>query len=178
MQTVPIVVGIIALIFGVGYLVTNDKEEPTIAIQESNAENMTNNEGIALEETSLVETNNESEQNAEAISKVTKPTSSVAGVYTEYDAEAIKQSDADHILLFFKASWCPSCRALDADIVENADAIPPGVAIYTVDYDTATDLKRKYGVTTQHSIIEISASGEAESIISHPLTLKSVLATI
>lgn len=178
MQTVPIIIGVIILIFGIGYLVTNDREESIIITQESKTENRSDNKDISLNETLPIESNAESRQNANAISEVTETTSFVAGVYTEYDAEAVKQSDADHILLFFKASWCPSCRALDADIVENAEDIPAGVEIYTVDYDTATDLKRKYGITTQHSIIEIDASGEAKSSISHGLTLKDVLTTI
>lgn len=174
MQTVPIVIGVLALIFGVGYLVTNTTEESTVATEVSAPETTVETEAIDTEENSLAEET--VADDAEALEETT--TDTTPGVYTTYDAEAIAQSDAEHVLLFFHATWCPSCKALDADIVANADEIPPGVEIYKVDYDTATDLKRQYGVTTQHSIIEIAASGEALSNISHGLTLDDVLATI
>ena len=167
MKNTPIIVGAIVLILGVGYLATNSNSRaPESVTQELSTEIVSDTEAFATEKTT-------------APDKVATTESATApGVYAAYDANVIAQSDADHILLFFKASWCPSCRALDADILENADAIPAGVEIYTVDYDTATDLKRQYGVTTQHSIIEISASGEALSSISHGLTLDDVLSTI
>jgi len=40
-------------------------------------------------------------------------------------------------------------------------AIPAGVTIVKVDYDTATDLKRRYGVTMQHTFVQVDGSGEA-----------------
>jgi len=158
MQTVSIIIGVIVLIFGVGYVVTNTNQEPAaVALQSSSSE-------VASDQPSPTE----ADTNA----------NTTPGVYAAYDADVVAQSDADHILLFFEASWCPSCRALDADIVANLNDIPAGVEIYTVDYDTATDLKRRYKVTTQHSIIKIAADGTAQSGITHGLTLDNVLATI
>jgi len=90
----------------------------------------------------------------------------------------VANSDAEHIVLFFAASWCPSCRALDKDILANQGSIPSGVEIYKVDYDTAIALKKQYGVTTQHSLIEIASDGTAKSSITHPATLADVLKTI
>lgn len=173
MQTVSIVIGVMVLIFGVGYFVTNNTEEPaavdTQSASKSDVEDDVNeNSSVSSEATS-----NEVDTSQEATSEKT-----VSGIYTEYDADAIAQSNAEHILLFFKASWCPSCRALDADIIANTKDIPAGVEIYTVDYDTATDLKRQYGITTQHSIIEISSDGTLQSGITHGLTLDDVLSTI
>ena len=101
-----------------------------------------------------------------------------AGKYSTYSAAQIAESSAEHVILFFHATWCPSCRSLDKDIAANSDNIPAGVEIYKVDYDTATDLKKKYGVTTQHSVIEINADGTAKSKISHPRNFEGVIATI
>jgi len=169
MKSLSIIIGVVVLIFGVGYLVTSNTNEPVEVTQEPTTDTVT--EAETTEETVPARENDLDEEE-------TATTDDATGVYTTYDADAIAESDADHILLFFHATWCPSCRALDADIIENADDIPPDVEIYKVDYDTATDLKRQYGVTTQHSIIEITAAGEAESDISHGLTLDDVLATI
>lgn len=173
MKTAPIIIGAIILIFAIGYFATNNADEAATVVQESATDTISETETVTTEETTITE-----ESVDDAVTTDSAATATAApGVYTAYDADAIAQSDAEHILLFFHATWCPSCKALDADIVANADSIPAGVEIYKIDYDTATDLKRQYGVTTQHSIIEITASGEAESGISHGLTLEDVLAT-
>lgn len=175
MKNTPIIIGAVVLILGVGYLVTNNAEEPTTATQKTTTEDVSETEAVVTEGASATE---EPVADEVATAEEASTADAAPGVYTTYDADTIAQSDAEHILLFFHATWCPSCKALDADIVANADSIPAGVEIYKVDYDTSTALKRQYGVTTQHSIIEITASGEALSSISHPLTLEGVLATI
>lgn len=174
MPPVPIIIGAIILIFGVGYLVTS----PSTTVPEATTQPPQTDVVRVSDATSPVDTSAMTEQHSPELGEISDAKPIVAGVYTEYTADAIAQSNADHILLFFKASWCPSCRALDADIVANADAIPSGVEIYTVDYDTATALKQQYGITMQHSIIEIDSTGQAKSSISHGLTLRDVLATI
>lgn len=64
-----------------------------------------------------------------------------------------------HNLIFFHASWCPTCRSLDADINANFDQIPIETAIYKVDYDSAMDLREKYNITVQHTIISVDKAG-------------------
>jgi len=81
------------------------------------------------------------------------------GAYLAYDSTAVADSAAEHIVLNFHATWCPSCRALDTDINENLAAIPGGVEIYKVDYDSNVDLRQQYGVTTQHTLVVIAADG-------------------
>ncbi len=183
MQIVSIVIGVIVLIVGVGYFATNsgNTSAPATTVVETNqaAEEAVTPETspepeVATEAgTPQIESTEADETTIEAAAIPTTP-----GTYQTYDAAKIAASDAEYILLFFHATWCPSCRALDADITANAAAIPPGVEIYKIDYDTATELKRQYGVTRQHSIIEITAAGVAESSVSHPSTLAGILATI
>ena len=98
-----------------------------------------------------------------------------AGVYTQYTAAAVAASTADHIILVFSASWCPTCRALDQDIVANEEVIPAGVEIYTVDFDAATELRRQYGVTVQHTLVEVDADGNELQKWVGGTTLASVL---
>jgi thiol-disulfide isomerase/thioredoxin len=62
-------------------------------------------------------------------------------------------------VLFFHASWCPTCRTADADILKNVSTIPSGATIIKVDYDKEVALKQKYGVTTQHTFVEIDTQG-------------------
>jgi thiol-disulfide isomerase/thioredoxin len=96
------------------------------------------------------------------------------GTYTTYDAEQVSTSNADQIFLFFHAPWCPSCVALENDILANEESIPEGVEIYKVDYDSETELKARYGVTRQHSVLEIDSDGNILSEVTHPATLGEI----
>jgi thioredoxin 1 len=80
-----------------------------------------------------------------------------AGSYTTYAPEKIGQNEKT--VLFFNASWCPTCRSADADIKAKVGTIPAGVSILSVDYDTYKDLKQKYGVTTQHTFVQVDKNG-------------------
>ena len=101
-----------------------------------------------------------------------------SGEYLAYDPAAIANSDADTIILSFSATWCPSCRALDTNINENLSAIPAGVEIYKVDYDSNVALRQQYGVTTQHTMVEITPDGTELQQWSGGNTLDSLLARI
>lgn len=65
----------------------------------------------------------------------------------------------DKRVLFFHASWCPTCKTLDKDISSNLSEIPAGVTIAQVDFDEEIDLKKKYGVTLQHTLVQIDSEG-------------------
>ena len=79
-----------------------------------------------------------------------------AGTYVEYSPEAIANADGV-ALLFFHATWCPSCRQIESEITANG--VPDGVTIIKVDYDTHQDLRQKYGVTIQTTFVKVDASG-------------------
>jgi thiol-disulfide isomerase/thioredoxin len=68
-------------------------------------------------------------------------------------------ADKGDVVLFFKASWCPTCKALDGDIKANMGSIPSGVTILEVNYDTETALKQKYAVTYQHTLVQVDSKG-------------------
>ncbi len=61
------------------------------------------------------------------------------------------------VVYFFHASWCPSCRATDAAIGESG--IPDGLTVVKVDFDSATELRQRYGVTQQHTFVQVDAGG-------------------
>jgi thiol-disulfide isomerase/thioredoxin len=82
------------------------------------------------------------------------------GSYIPYDASKLAMAKEERVVLFFRASWCPTCRALDADIKKNLSAIPTDVTILDVDYDRYVDLKKQYGITTQHTLVQVDADGE------------------
>lgn len=82
------------------------------------------------------------------------------------------------IVYFFNAKWCPTCKALTTDIVENGNDIPAGVTIVSVDYDDYTELKQQYGVTYQHTLVQVDAVGNQIKKWSGGNTLDSVLQEI
>lgn len=81
------------------------------------------------------------------------------GTYEVYSPEKVSAAGDDKIVLFFKATWCPTCRALDGNIKSNATSIPDDVTILEVDYDKNPELKQKYGVRTQHTLVQVDSSG-------------------
>ncbi len=100
------------------------------------------------------------------------------GSYEVYSPEKLAMAQKGKVLLFFKASWCPTCRTLDADIKANMEDIPAGVTILEVDYDTYGELKQKYGVTMQHTLVQVDASGSLISKWSGGNTLAATVEKI
>lgn len=105
---------------------------------------------------------------------LSSPASSSA--FTDYTPETFSSvPEADTVVLFFHATWCPTCKQLADDITANVDRIPSDVRILLVDFDTATDLKQKYGVTLQHTLVQVDTAGiEAGRWIATP-TLDELL---
>jgi thiol-disulfide isomerase/thioredoxin len=79
-----------------------------------------------------------------------------AGAYIDYSSDVIAATPGTK-LLFFHASWCPQCRALDKDIL--ATTLPENVTIIKVDYDTHQDLRQKYGITIQTTLVRVDDQG-------------------
>lgn len=82
-----------------------------------------------------------------------------AGLYAEYDPTLLARAEEGKVVLFFQASWCPSCRALDSDIRARLGDIPEEMTILRLDYDEETELRRLYEVTTQHTMVQVDANG-------------------
>jgi thiol-disulfide isomerase/thioredoxin len=84
----------------------------------------------------------------------------VAGTYEEYAPNKISEKGENgRVLLFFYASWCPSCRSLDKDINKNLANIPENLTILKTNYDKEDELKSKYKVTYQHTLVEVDREG-------------------
>ncbi len=82
-----------------------------------------------------------------------------AGQYIVYDASKLALAAQGPVVLFFHAPWCPSCKTTDADIMARLMEIPANTTVLKVDYDTNPELKKKYGVTYQHTFVQVNADG-------------------
>ena len=101
-----------------------------------------------------------------------------AGLYEAYAPEKLARAEAGDVVLFFHASWCPTCRGLSADIEKNLGVIPSEVSILKVDYDTESELKKKYGVTYQHTLVQVDKDGNMIKKWSGSPTLSSLVSQI
>jgi len=79
------------------------------------------------------------------------------GQYVEYSPELVAETPGDK-LLFFHADWCSQCVSLEGDI--EASGVPDGVTIFKVDYDSNQDLRQKYGVTIQTTLVKVDDNGD------------------
>ena len=81
-------------------------------------------------------------------------------------------------VLFFDASWCPDCQKLKNALSSEHDVIPADVTVVDVDYDSHNDLRKQYGVTMQHTFVEVDAQGNKVSSwsITDPSALNEKLA--
>lgn len=61
-------------------------------------------------------------------------------------------------VLFFSASWCPSCVAADKNFAAESE-LAIDADIVKVDYDSNKDLRDKYGVTSQHTFVLVDTDG-------------------
>ena len=97
--------------------------------------------------------------------------------YADYTGNQDKYKDFK-VVLYFHAPWCPTCQALDKNINANLGAIPDKTVIVKTDYDSSNDLKKKYGVTYQHTLVQVDSSGNKIKKWSGSPELKDLLAEI
>lgn len=62
-------------------------------------------------------------------------------------------------VIFFRAYWCGACADAAAHIADEAASGPADLVVIEVDYDDAEALKRRYGVTLQHTFVQVDAEG-------------------
>lgn len=79
------------------------------------------------------------------------------GIYTSYDPAKLAGAEHGKVVLFFHAPWCPTCREANKNF-EAAQA-PDGLTLLKVDYDNSGELKKKYGITYQHTYVQVDKDG-------------------
>ena len=100
-----------------------------------------------------------------AVPKEGEPTPSpvtegLADVLKPYSPAALATAtEKGRTVLFFSAAWCPTCKSAKQDISRNFTKLPKDLTILDLDYDTEKDLKKKYGITTQHTLVQVDTDG-------------------
>lgn len=100
---------------------------------------------------------------SQSVSEKAKP----ANRYMEYSKAAFDEASGKRRVLFFYASWCPTCRSADPNFQANMNLIPEDVVLLRVNYnDPQTDdeekaLAKTYGITYQHTFVQVDSLGKA-----------------
>ncbi len=106
------------------------------------------------------------------------PSKPVAGEYASYDVGKLAKANTGKVVIFFAATWCETCQALDANIRASVGQIPPNTTILNANYDTQQQLKQRYGVTFQHTLVQVDAQGNLLKKWNHSPTLDALVGQI
>lgn len=100
----------------------------------------------------------------------TEPTESMTAPTPEVEAMApgayltladyrtqMAQREGTTVVYFFHAPWCPTCRATEESV--STDGVPAGLTIVKIDYDSEIDLRQQYGITQQHTFVQVDPDG-------------------
>ena len=79
--------------------------------------------------------------------------------YVDYSAAAYESASNQKRVLYFYATWCPTCSVANQDFTANSSQIPENVIIFRTNYDKELDLKRKYAITYQHTFVQVDEIG-------------------
>ncbi len=163
-----LLVGIVALVIiagGIGIYSSSNSKTETVEVKENLVmDESKESEAMLLKEkeTAMVAKENSAMEQQKDTGTMTPKTDTMmkVGSYEAYSPEKIGVASATHdVVLFFRASWCPTCRAVDGDIKAHLKEIPASLTILDVNYDNSADLKKKYGVTYQHTFVQVDAQG-------------------
>lgn len=180
-NNLPVIIGGIIVLFALGYGAYAYTSKQPHDVMEKDADAMMKDSGDAMMKDASTTAGMMDDRASTSAMMMKKDQAGLMmqkGAYLPYSADKLALADHGKVVLFFRASWCPTCRALDADIRAHLGSIPDGVTILDVDYDKYTDLKQKYGVTTQHTLVEVDVSGNLVRKWTGSPTLASVVAGI
>jgi thiol-disulfide isomerase/thioredoxin len=85
--------------------------------------------------------------------------------YQVFSPGVLEKTAQTRRVLFFYANWCPTCRPVDKNLTDQMAQLPEDVTVIRVNYnDTQTDqaekdLAKKYGITYQHTFVQIDEQG-------------------
>lgn len=97
----------------------------------------------------------------------------VVAFTSEKDAQMLAKTQT--VVYYFAATWCPTCRATHQDVQANFVKLPRDLTLVYVNYDKSADLKKKYGVTSQHTFVVIGQGGEKRKVWNGSMTVADIV---
>lgn len=173
---VTVVAIILALSAGYTYMSKNEDTITNSSIENNGVDEILNSQGgnnLTESDESTNTDNSLSDDELNDPEDNTGPESN--GTYSEYSSKTIL---GDNTVLFFHAGWCPTCSVLDNDINQSLNDIPADVNLVKVDFDTENDLRSRYGVNVQHTLIRLDADGNELTRVLGSNTLEDALSAL
>ncbi len=96
-------------------------------------------------------------------------------VFEYSEALDFSKFEGKKIIINFSAVWCPSCQILKRSISENVNVIPNDLVIITADYDKEKDLREKYEVFHQHTLVQVDQNGEKINILRNVFSIEDLI---
>lgn len=86
---------------------------------------------------------------------------------TPYSAPALAAAQAADkpVALHFHAAWCPTCRAQDKSFSALGAEQDLDITVLTVDYDKESDLKKRFRVNSQSTVVVLKGEQERGRVI-------------
>lgn len=91
---------------------------------------------------------------------------SASSRYVPYSKAAYDTAVGKRRVLYFYATWCPSCKQANEDFTVNPNKIPKDVIVIRTNYNDPDadqeekDLAKKYGITYQHTFVQVDVQGK------------------
>ena len=84
-----------------------------------------------------------------------------------YSAAALAEAEKANqpLALHFHADWCPTCRAQDKVVQTLKTEKGLDLTLLTVNYDTEKELKRRFKVNSQSSLIVLHGQKETARLV-------------
>ena len=157
-NTSMVLIGVFVLVIG-GFVAYNLMSKD-VAMTDTNSVEQTE---VMMPEETEVMVQDEAEVMMKDEAEVMMVDEVKSGTYAPFTPELLVDSANSRRVLFFYANWCPTCQPADASFTQDTSQIPADVTLIRVNYnDTETDqeekdLAKKYGVTYQHTFVQIDA---------------------
>lgn len=165
MKNNKVIIGVVMVILVVGgFFIVNQKSEDS-----KNAE-MLPEQTAMMEKTNTETPKEETMEKKEAMMEKTDTgkmmDKSAGSRYVPYSKKVLESTADKRRVLYFYATWCPSCKQANEDFTKNPEKIPDDVIVIRINYnDPDTDqeekeLAKEYGITYQHTFVQVDSSGK------------------
>lgn len=85
--------------------------------------------------------------------------------YVPYSKSVFEGASGKRRILYFYATWCPTCKIAQEDLSAREDKIPENVIVMRVNYNDPDtdqeekDLAKQYGISYQHTFVQVDSVG-------------------
>jgi thioredoxin 1 len=81
------------------------------------------------------------------------------------DALAAAEKAGQAVALHFHADWCPTCRAQEKSLAQLKTESGLDMTVLTANYDTEKDLKKRFNVRSQSTLVVLKGAKESSRVI-------------